>query len=478
MALAAIALALPMAARGATPQATVQAANGADYAANELGNPWDMDSITDIAFELTRDTGNVTNLRFEDGKLKATAVNSDPRVSLLQVSHPVVNPVLPEGGYRPINADKYKYLTIRLNSPITNKAQVIWLEAMGQQYQTSSLVNVQPGWNTLSFDLSAEGAWRGYIQGLFFDPFNGNGNFEIDYVRLTDSKPDVSDNTPPQLEITSPSYISGRDYATTVIGNPWDMSDAADVALQYNLTGGRIENGTFRASSVVGSDDPGVHLNVTTPIDTTKYHYATYRLRVDGQQDTVNGSVSRLFWWTTSDGSGEASVSTDIVVYEGYRTVSIDLTKIKLQSGPSWLASNPRVFRLDAHEFRIGRSFDIDYVMLTADSIATTSYDIRYNASDADDNALTTSFFYFPEAQPGSTTPITCATQSKVNASNTRLFLPLVGGPVGAPVQSTGATCTWNTAAIPNGAYYVVVQSSDGTNTTTVTSQTPVIVQR
>ena len=38
-------------------------------------------------------------------------------------------------------------------------------------------------------------------------------------------------NNPPSIELTDPSVTSGADYATTVLGNPWDMSSAADIQL-------------------------------------------------------------------------------------------------------------------------------------------------------------------------------------------------------------------------------------------------------
>ena len=38
-------------------------------------------------------------------------------------------------------------------------------------------------------------------------------------------------NNPPSIEVTDPSPTSGDDYATTVLGNAWDMNSAADIQL-------------------------------------------------------------------------------------------------------------------------------------------------------------------------------------------------------------------------------------------------------
>src|SRR5262245_33775728 len=69
-----LALGLPQ----ATP--TRAAGNGEDYATNELGNPWDMDGPSDIAFEQTRDGDHLSNMTFNNGIFSATATTTDPRV--------------------------------------------------------------------------------------------------------------------------------------------------------------------------------------------------------------------------------------------------------------------------------------------------------------------------------------------------------------------------------------------------------------
>ena len=38
-------------------------------------------------------------------------------------------------------------------------------------------------------------------------------------------------NNPPSIEVTDPSSTSGDDYATTVLGNAWDMNSGSDIQL-------------------------------------------------------------------------------------------------------------------------------------------------------------------------------------------------------------------------------------------------------
>jgi hypothetical protein len=473
--IALLALGLP----GAT--ITRAAGNGEDYATNELGNPWDMNGPEDIAFEYTRDKGSVSGLSFNNGVLEATATTNDPRITLRLPTDPHTNPVPQDGTYHPIDANKYKYLTVRLNVPVNNFAQVFWQAGTGTPFGFTGFKAVSAGWNTITFDLTSgtSGApWSGTITGLYLDPMNATGAFKIDYVRLSTVIPTSPDNIPPQLSITSPSFISGPDYATTVMGDPWDMSQSTDVTTQYNTVGGSFSGGIYSATNINGNFDPGIFLHVATPIDTSRFKYMTYRMQLDGQFNTdTGGSVSRILWWTTVP--EQASITNDIVVYEGYQVVSFDLNQVKLEAGsPTWANSTPKVFRLDPHEFTTQRTFHVDYVMLTGDSTANSSFDIRYQSQDGDGTTPSVQFFYDTNASGFDGTAITCgAVAAAPAAGQSKVFLPLMNllrQP--PPVEPTGASCTWNTSNVPAGSYYIYGVASDGTDTARIYSQTLVVV--
>ena len=463
------------------PSATTTraAGNGEDYATNELGNPWDMDGPGDIAFEQTRDGGNLRNITFANGIFSATAINGDPRLFLRWPVDSHVNPVPQDGNYHPIDASKYKFFTVRVNVPSTQFAQVLWVPAVGIPAGSTGFKQLQAGWNTVTFDLTSgtsDTPWSGLIQGLMFDPMNANGAFQIDYVRLSTIAPANPDNIPPQLAITSPSFISGPDYATTVVGNAWDMNDAADLK-GANVTGASFSGGIYSATNTSG--DPALTLHVTTLIDTSRFKYVTYRMQVDGQKDTTLGSVARFFWWTTIP--EQATVTNDNVIYEGFQTVSFDLTKIKIESSSPlrWAASSPKVFRFDPHEFPTARPFHLDYMMLTGDTTASNSFDIRYQSSDGDGPAPTPQFFFDTNASGSNGTAIRCTTNAASVAAGGefKIFLPMVKHEVPPPpVSPTGAACTWNTSNVPNGTYYIYGVVNDGTDTAQTYSQTPVVV--
>jgi hypothetical protein len=473
---------------GATP--TSAAGNGEDYAANELGNPWDMDSTADIAFEYTRDNGNVSGLSVNGGELQATSTNADPRVTLLVPSHADVNVLPPEGGFRPINTSKYRFLTVRVSVPSNSFAQVLWQASIGEPFKASGFIAVSPGYQTITFDLTAggtgsSGSWSGTVQGLYFDPMIATGAFKIDYVRLSTTAPSAPDNTLPITRITAPSYVSGPDYATTELNNAWDMSESSDVATYDDLNAGSISfsNGIMNATNVPGTSncgvpcgDPQVTLRTSGAINASRYKYFTYRMQLDGKQDTVNGSVARVLWWSTKP--EQASATASWVIAEGFQTVSFDMTKIKLEADAfkTWQNSAPIVFRFDPHEFAAPHAFHLDYVMLTADSTANASYDIRYQTSGG---SATVQFFADTDTNPdnGGGTAITCAGANSIAAGSKTIFLPLINRfSASPPVTPAGSTCRWNTSGVAAGSYYIHSITSDGTDTTSAYSQTPVVV--
>ncbi len=287
----------------------------------------------------------------------------------------------------------------------------------------------------------------------------------------------------PQLSITAPSYISGPDYATTVAGNPWDMNDSAD-AKTNNVTNVSFSNGILSGANT--NNDPQILLNVPTAIDSSKFRYATYRMQVDTMASPLNAPVARYFWWAGRP--EDASTSEDIVVYQGYRTVSYDLTRILLDlaakltatANQPWTSRNPTVFRLDPHEYTGSYGFKVDYVMLTGNDQAGQSFDIRYVASASDGATPRVQFFYDADNTGFDGTAITCAANMASNAATgtNRVYLPLAEHILASPpISPAGVACRWNTANVPNGTYYVYGVATNGPSSYRVYSQTPVEVK-
>jgi hypothetical protein len=256
-------------------------------------------------------------------------------------------------------------------------------------------------------------------------------------------------NNPPSIEVTNPSPTSGDDYATTVLGNAWDMSSGGDIQLTGldNLTNLSFSGGVLHATNT--NSDPIVTLlyntNNSVPIDTSRFRYLTYRLQVDGPYDLLTGSVARVIWGSQVS---SVAVSQDIIVMPGMNSYTVDLALLStapdggLESGGSgefWTAGPKRYLRIDPHEFPTARTFHIDDVKLTAKPVAATSFSIRFVGADADADPTTVSLYYDADTNPGNGKTL-----------------------IASGIPATAGQFQWNTTSVPRGEYYIYAEASDG----------------
>ena len=274
-------------------------------------------------------------------------------------------------------------------------------------------------------------------------------------------------NNPTSIEITNPSMTSGPDYATTVLGNPWDMSSAADIQLTGSdyLTNLSFSGGMLHATNTV--HDPNVTLlyntNNSVPIDTSRFRYLTYWLQVDGPYDLGAGSVARVVWNSQFLMSGTtATVSQDIIVWPGMNSYTIDLASLSaapdgglepVGAAEPWTAGVKRHLRLDPHEFPQPRSFHIDEVRLTAKPAAGATFPITFISADADGDAATVSLFYDADTNPGNGKTL-----------------------IASGIPSSAGEFVWNTAGVPQGEYFVYAEATDGVQSLGRYSTVPVQV--
>jgi hypothetical protein len=274
-------------------------------------------------------------------------------------------------------------------------------------------------------------------------------------------------NNPTSIEITNPSMTSGPDYATTVLGNPWDMNSAADIQLTGSdyLTNLSFTGGLLHATNT--NNDPNVTLlyntNNAVPIDTARFRYLTYRLQVDGPYDLGAGSMARIIWSSQALMSGfTATTSQDIIVWPGMNTYSLDLAPLSaapdgglepVAGQEPWTAAPKRHLRLDPHEFPVPRTFHIDDVKLTAKPVAGASFTITFLADDRDGDAGTVSLYYDADTNP----------------ANGRTL-------IASGIARTAGQFVWNTSGVPLGEYYIYAEVSDGIQTTSRYSTVPVVV--
>ncbi len=287
---------------------------------------------------------------------------------------------------------------------------------------------------------------------------------------------------PPIVTIVAPSFISGEDFATSELDNPWDFADSSDVELTSQMSNITYENGIFSART----DDPippypesddQIWLNTKkngtiVPINTTKYRYFTHRIKVNEEpgygdifDKVARGWLSRVMWWN-QDIEIDGSYSKDIPLLEGWRDYTVDLWDSTFLEVQEDIPGVPQLgwrevgsvqhIRLDPLEAWINTTFWLDYVYLTAENKPVNgSYTIIWHIADPDSNDLTVNVYADMETSSG----IQESTEALVTLD-----------------QAPGTNFwTW-TPTEEGGRYFIRLEVSDGSRTTSVTSLVPVVL--
>jgi hypothetical protein len=299
-------------------------------------------------------------------------------------------------------------------------------------------------------------------------------------------------NQSPVFRFTQPSFTSGDDFATDA-GNPWDMNDAADI--DHVVQGeGTVSGGVLDVSIPSSAVDTQVHLNVPTDIDSSHYHYLSYRIWFDYPYSTsAVGQNNRVFW-----GRKPVTEATSelIYVYPGWMTYTIDLRSFPLHSGPNWLTKDWNIFRIDpiGHN-KTGQRVHVymDTVLLTSDEEADKHAEITWSLDDPD-TSVTTMTLYYDTNQSGwngthiATLSLTDGEQVgrasasrehsvSIRATNSltyTVYFPTLMRNYITPCS--GSCYTWSTIYLPADDYYLYACIDDGFNVFCRYSETPVYV--
>lgn len=296
-------------------------------------------------------------------------------------------------------------------------------------------------------------------------------------------------NAIPTLAFTSPSPEgSADDFATTFLGNPWDMNAVSDFDLITNVTSPRVEFETLETPAGVSLGSQQVFKGTSTPapggsvgdpymdplfvngrgftnkIDTNRYRILTFEFGIPNKARSIlNGSVARIVWRV--NGQAAESVSDDIIfnhrvganVLDKVIVDMSDRTVLPIEQGAftggqGWTGTLD-IFRVDPHEFSAATPFYIRRIKLAALEKVNTSYVIGWTHSAA---SGTVSLFY----------------DDDTNAANGMTQIPSAG----ALSTSTTGSFTWNTSSMPNGTFYIYASFSDGTNTNATYSKWPIVI--
>lgn len=294
----------------------------------------------------------------------------------------------------------------------------------------------------------------------------------------------------PTLRFIRPSYTSSEDFAQTVLRDAWDMNNSEDVRSYANIGPPTFSNGILTSTSIDTNptntcagywEDPYIILSDGQDIDTSKYRYLTFRLKLDGTPDISYGWVARVLWAGSS--MQDCGITNDIPLHAGWNEVSLDLwsTNILEPEDPcqsQWRSqSTRRLLRLDPLEVPEATTFYMDSVMLTANDVASRSsaFEVRYELNKSEN--ITVTFYYDTDTDPtnGRIPAVEYVPPPSVPPSGSRfVYLPLVLKRFSGSMS--GQVFLWDLKEVRPGTYYIGADVEDGYTKTTWYSETPVIV--
>jgi hypothetical protein len=443
---------------------------GHDFASLNL-DPWDMENSDDFAAPAGM------NVSITNGVLNGVTTDEFFFIVLNNFSST-------------IDASRFRYLRLDISIDQEDPLLVHYFRPDGSLQGTADRL-LSAGRQTLDIDLGAQGSWNGSISAIQL-AFRGGVTFALHDASLrTDGfgpseviTPDVSPatlrvNSPPILKILQPDNLGGIDFATAVLGNPWNMDNAADIERTTNVENASILPGStiggvfgnfFQATNTLAGDRDPVQESlraISQPnrqIDASRYRNLSYRLRIDRTQDINEGSVVRVIWHRAPDNILSAFNSEDIIAQDGWNTYVQDMTTLHLEAenhpdgsftGTPW-SGLVDLLRVDAHEFLQPTTFAFDYIRLTADDEANTKFAITFTVEDEDTDLedIQVNFYHSPTASTSG------------------------GTLIGSVNPATSNILAWDTAALPAGTYYVIGEVNDGLNSSRVLANGRLVVTR
>jgi hypothetical protein len=292
----------------------------------------------------------------------------------------------------------------------------------------------------------------------------------------------------PVVSVLDPDIEGGRDFATTVIGDAWDLTNPQDVQ-RNNASLHHLTSATFDEAGMLGITRGGSYAsgcaNDSCPdpfvqflddgfgfgppaIDANTYHRLSFTLDFDHHELMIGQALSD-FWggvarvaWGASDGTGFTpyTITQDIVVIDGgpnryqmdLATFNDTTTELEVPVASLWQGAIG-TFRIDINESEAARAFRLSNVKLTADDAPNGSgyFPIRWRIADATYTAgvadagggdATVALYYDTDLNPATKTLIA----ANLNALNGLYY--------------------WNMAGLAPGVYhvYAVVTDASGSS--------------
>jgi hypothetical protein len=263
----------------------------------------------------------------------------------------------------------------------------------------------------------------------------------------------VGINGTPLITILDPDDKGGRDYATSVSGDPWDMKQRSDVWYWDGAKDVTFNNGVMAGTPTNG--DSYFHLRVPKPINTDRYHRLTFRFRYDGPFDYGAGTMSRVIWSPDHHTIDLFQTINDIVTYPRWQEYTIDLKKATMDGGSIGWNGLMNDFRFDPLEWQAQWRFYVDHIYLRADDAARRRFTVKWRDARPAGRPTTVNLYY----------------DTNRKGFNGKLIAS------GVPQVKGINKFVWRTAKVPAGTYYVYAVAGDGISTGRTYSSGPIQIR-
>jgi hypothetical protein len=287
--------------------------------------------------------------------------------------------------------------------------------------QIVSLANAASGQGAYQWDMSSMASGTYYLSCVAYDGRNAVTH-NARGMLILNRKPTMAFIHPDETDHVAP----GGDFATDVLGDPWDMSSADDV----DLIGGFHPDSTTWTQGVFHGvsqgTDPYLLWLPSSPIEASTHPILSFCMFLDDPDDRDLNAV--INWYA----NGQWSWTNAIPVSEGWNVYSVDM------AGYSGWSGDVSRLRLDP-VYLSGVAIELDWVRVPVPG--SSSFAVTWNDSDPDDDALI-DLYAFQGSWQGA-----------------RMVLAQ-----GLSENAGADWFTWDVSFLPSGAYYILASVDDGIN--------------
>jgi hypothetical protein len=197
-------------------------------------------------------------------------------------------------------------------------------------------------------------------------------------LMLIPARVGAGSEAPASITLTSPNNVTvaeSDDYATQVLGNPWDMDDPDDIDFPYKYNLPQLANGLWSAATNSSTDAhvmlqyqsyEGIYSylgeadGVNRPVDTSRFTRLWMRVNV---QQAGQG----VMWWVRQPHTYAPTGNTRFIEYQtGWHIYQVDLPAGGPASGGNWTNEGSVAgMRLDAPWNTNNNTVQYDWIRLT-----------------------------------------------------------------------------------------------------------------